>query len=284
MAELNFDDLFREAVEDDGGSMPQQIEDSAEESVDNEQPVSTEQSSDNTETSSIESNTEEAVQDEDLDYKALYEKEKHRTESWNGRLKARDKENETLKVQLQSLQAQIQNAANTKTEKDITDTDESVSAFLTEFPELAEPIKKMIESAVNSTRNEIKNVVEQNVTPLRHTMFETEKERHFNTINQSHSDFADIVQSGQLKEWIDKQPSFVRTAYERVYNQGNTSEVIDMLDQFKIANGVQQTADSGQKHRPTQAVRSRHSGVPAVKKQIAKDDFDGAWQAALNSE
>lgn len=307
MSELNFDELFKEAIAEEQSSTTQ---DSAEHEFASEESddatsntgVATDENtvtdgekeatdSDTTDTDSrTDANNDNGKSDE-VDYKSLYEEEKHRTKSWDGRLKAKDRENETLKAQLAALNKQIESAATSKDDKAITEADESVATFLTEFPELAEPIRKMIDSAVRGTKKELISEVERNVVPLKQTMEETARDRHFNAITSAHDDFESIVTSGKLKEWIDSQPSFIRRAYEDVYNQGTASEVIELMDQFRVANPRIDTGNNASaadstvaKHKPSPAVRSRPSGVPSTRKRIEKDDFDGAWQMALASE
>ena len=279
MSELSFEELFNEAV-------------NATEST--TEPV--EQVEDQTSTEQVEqevaaqADTEQVQGDgqESTDYRELYEKEKHRTSSWDGRLRAKDRENEELKAQLVTLQRQVESAVSSGSKQDVETTDESVKSFLTEFPELATPIRKMIEEAVSGTRAALESRVEREVLPLQTTVQETIRERHFNAINSAHSDFEEIVKTGELKSWIDKQPSFIRTAYDNVYNGGTATEVIDLLDQYKIMNRSSSSQQSVQsesevnRHKPAAAVKSRGSGVPNIRKPIDKDDFDSAWQAAIS--
>jgi len=293
LAELNFDDLFREALIEDGVAVPDKFEadpDDAGETVLTVDDVDVTGDEKDQAKDGAESNN---VDDADTDYKALYEQEKHKTASWDGRLKAKDRENEAIKAEAMALKRQVEAAAQTKDQQAIDDADESVSTFLSEFPELAEPIRKMIDSAVKSTRREIRAEVDRDVTPLRQTLTETTAERHFATIREAHDDFDAVVEAGELKGWIDTQPSFIRRAYEQVYNGGTATEVVELMDQFRVANprgsgvenveGVAASNGKATKHKPTQAVRSRSSGLPTTRKRIEPDDFDGAWAAAIAS-
>lgn len=296
MAELNFDELFNEALAEDGETIPTKFEDDpADDAGDVDTGVGGNEGEEDANSDSVvkdATNTEgDTDADTELDYKALYEQEKQRTSSWDGRLKAKDRENEAIKAEAMALKRQVEAATQSRDQQAIDDADESVSTFLSEFPELADPIRKMINSAVKSTRQEIRAEVDRDVTPLRQTVQDSAVEKHFSTITKEHDDFMDVVEAGDLKKWIDAQPSFVRRAYDEVYNGGTATEVIELMDQFRVANprvdngeGVVAKKGTVAKHKPTQAVRTRSSGIPTVRKRIEKDDFAGAWEAAINEK
>jgi len=56
---------------------------------------------------------------------------------------------------------------------------------------------------------------------------------HVNTIIGVHNDYEAILDSGRLKEWINGLPALDREGPERVFNSGNTKEVIELVDKFK---------------------------------------------------
>ena len=293
MAELNFDELFNEALAEDGITTPTKFEDDPADDAGNvDTGVGGNEGDGDADSGSVVKDATNTGDDDnadtELDYKALYEQEKQRTASWDGRLKAKDRENEAIKAEALALKRQVEAAAQSKDQQAIDDADESVSTFLTEFPELADPIRKMIDSAVKSTRQEIRAEVDREATPLRQAVQDSAVEKHFSTITSQHDDFMDVVEGGELKKWIDNQPSFIRRAYDEVYNGGTATEVIELMDQFRVANprvdngeGVAPTKSTAVKHKPTQAVRTRSSGIPTVRKRIEKDDFDGAWDEAI---
>lgn len=62
-------------------------------------------------------------------------------------------------------------------------------------------------------------------------------EKHFEAIYQAHPDADDIVDSAKFKNWWQSKPDVERRDYERVLNEGNSSEVIHMLTLFEIETG-----------------------------------------------
>lgn len=73
-------------------------------------------------------------------------------------------------------------------------------------------------------------------------------DEHFNTISKAIPDFDQIVASGELVSWIDRQPSLTREQYKKVAESGTASEVIDLLTIYKnnqndIENEIQQRSN-----------------------------------------
>lgn len=64
-------------------------------------------------------------------------------------------------------------------------------------------------------------------------------EAHLSRIYEAHPDADDIVDSDKFKNWWQSKPEVERRDYERVLDEGNSSEVIHMLTLFKIENGGQ---------------------------------------------
>lgn len=64
-----------------------------------------------------------------------------------------------------------------------------------------------------------------------------EFEAHLSRIYEAHPDADDIVDSDKFKNWWQSKPDVERRDYERVLNEGNSSEVIHMLTLFEIETG-----------------------------------------------
>ena len=62
---------------------------------------------------------------------------------------------------------------------------------------------------------------------------------HYDAIFQAHPDADDIVDSAKFKNWWQSKPDVERRDYERVLNEGSSSEVIHMLTLFEIETGGQ---------------------------------------------
>ena len=75
---------------------------------------------------------------------------------------------------------------------------------------------------------------------------------HLNAIYAAHPDADSVVQSQELAEWINSQPTFVRGSMNAVIKEGSTDEVIELFSAFKSATGDAQAAGNF----TAQAVRS----------------------------
>ena len=88
--------------------------------------------------------------------------------------------------------------------------------------------------------------------------------------------------------WAEKQPAYLRAAYQHVIQHGTTEEVADLVGRYKRETGVTQAPVPQQKavtELPTSAkqaaatlapVSSRRSAVAAVEPD--KNDFEGAFK------
>ena len=65
---------------------------------------------------------------------------------------------------------------------------------------------------------------------------------HLNAIYAAHPDADSVVQSQELTEWINSQPTFVRGSMNAVIEKGSTDEVIELFSAFKSATGTTQAA------------------------------------------
>lgn len=82
------------------------------------------------------------------------------------------------------------------------------------------------------------------LAPLNAQKAQTEAEAHMAAIIEAHPDAHSIAESQEFEKWMQEQPSFVRQAYEQVFNDGSTEEVIELFSLFKNATGQTQSADS----------------------------------------
>jgi hypothetical protein len=66
------------------------------------------------------------------------------------------------------------------------------------------------------------------------TLFQpTEEDFHLATIRRAHPDFEYWRDSGKISEWIQAKPEPQRSALIKIYNEGSSQEVIDLITLFK---------------------------------------------------
>lgn len=288
-----FEDFFAEAInegsaetpDEDGGVGNEVVDEHSDDDVQSDTNVNTSEAP-----NTADSQTQDIGNGDATDYRSLYEQERQRTKSWEGRLSARDRENNALKEELEKYRKLVQQ----KEDEDDSKEDETVKAFLEEFPELAAPIQKLIEKATRKTSktvvSDIESRVQEHIAPIATTVQEVTLEKHLNTIRTAHNDFDEIVKSGDVQKWIDEQPEFMKPSLQRVYEQGYATEVVELLSQYKRGRNISlgpngQVIEQKQPvtRRPAAAVKSRPSAPQTKQDKIDPDDFDSAWEAALRS-
>lgn len=73
------------------------------------------------------------------------------------------------------------------------------------------------------------------LAPIVQTLQQSQVTSHFATIRSAHSDFDTVLPN--VREWVAKQPTLYRPALERVLNQGNATEVVELVSAYKQAVG-----------------------------------------------
>lgn len=135
------------------------------------------------------------------------------------------------------------------------------------------------------------------LAPVFETTQKLQVNAHLDAIRQTHPDLDDI--RGELNEWIDQQPEFVRPAYKQVATKGSAKEVVELINQFKQAKGktgaVPEVPASSARQQQQQRKPAQKQPPAAAKKALAAapspstadvpgsanpDDFDSAWEEA----
>jgi hypothetical protein len=76
------------------------------------------------------------------------------------------------------------------------------------------------------------------VNPLHSSHVKSEGNKHVNALVEAHSDAQEIVESGDLRKWIEEQPAYKKKMYTEVYEDGATADVIDLFSTYKKENGL----------------------------------------------
>jgi len=232
---------------------------------------------------------------DDVDWKALFEKEKQKTSSWNGRIRKANERTEDAEKKLtdtlqriEVLEKQLQEKSDKPQketlpeDKDISSDDADLTSFFEEYPDLEKPLKKLVRLEAEAIAEDRLSKIAPRVDQLAESSKEEGMRRHFQMIEDAHSDYKKIVDDGYLQRWIDSQPTFLKDSLERVRTQGNAKEVIEMLDSFKRTTGWKVPSTTPKKREPNPskvdallAVEGNTGGPP--KGQPDSNDFDAAW-------
>jgi hypothetical protein len=125
---------------------------------------------------------------------------------------------------------------------------------------------------------------------------------HVTEIFKAHPDFEVYRDNGELKAWIDEQPSITKKVYQNVYNEGAAKEVIELYDAFKKAKKIGESKKNSdqeedqqkkedeeelakekerqEKVKNLETVKSKNTGVN-VTGGAQNDDFDAAFDEAM---
>ena len=161
---------------------------------------------------------------------------------------------EAAQQQLAALQAQAEQRAAAGQNPTTADNAVAQAAAAIDAgvdPELfgdfsEEAIAKGVQKLVDARVAAIEARFAEAVKPLQDKAQLTEAEKHFQAIYQAHPDADSLTESAELKAWIDSHPSFVRSGFQAVLQQGTTTQVIELFDAFKAANGRTQTPPAAQ--------------------------------------
>lgn len=219
------------------------------------------------------------------DYEALYEKERQKTLSWDGRIKAANKRADDAEAALKAKEDAAERATI-----DPPATDSTLDEFFTEFPDLKEPLTVLVQTevdsrvkaAIDSALGEIKPTI----TTLQQNAKLSDDQLHFNAIVQAHPDFEAIRDSGKLKAWIDAQSPIIKASLTSVFEKGSATQVIEMFDMYKRSVKPKQTTtstgDLSSKAKALMAVPGSTDGPPSETKTKAVT-YDDAWAEANSS-
>jgi hypothetical protein len=166
--------------------------------------------------------------------------------------------------------------------------DSAIKAFQEEFPDLAAPIKALVEmEAQRTTERQLAALREQELAPVRQAIVDQQAQAHNLAIIHAHPDAIEITESGDLKNWIETLPGFMQESALRVYENGSTTEVIDLYHQYKVARKPvtpnQEPVTSPQTAPQTKAPPLAVPGKPSrvvPKVQVDRGDFNAGWAAA----
>jgi len=220
---------------------------------------------------------------DETDYKDLYEKEKQRTSSWEGRIRAANKRAEEAEAKLaEALKAK----GETPTLPDGA-SEEDLEAFFKEYPDLESPFRALARKEAEALVDERLQKITPKIESIEQRSQADDTKAHFDAIAEKHPDFSEIVESGKLEAWINAQPAFLREGLQRVAQSGSASEVIEMFDSYKRVNTP--SPQSKPKPKPTPSASRRAQDLLAVpgssggppKDGPAKEDFDAAWEEAV---
>lgn len=120
-----------------------------------------------------------------------------------------------------------------------TTAEDELRKLFEDFPELEEGVRKLVDQRMAAIEAKIAPVVQAK----EETAAANAADAHFTSIRNAHADFESVVDSQEFGKWVASQPSFVREQYQRVCEEGTAPQVIEMLDAYKGATGLNKPAE-----------------------------------------
>ncbi len=105
---------------------------------------------------------------------------------------------------------------------------------------LATGIKALIEQQVSARVDARMN---EALKPFQQKEADTAEQIHYNAIYGKHPDADSIMESKELQDWIQAQPSFISVSINDVLKNGTAQQVVEVFDQFKSTTGSTQGAN-----------------------------------------
>jgi hypothetical protein len=219
-------------------------------------------------------------------------KEKQKTSSWNGRITAANKRVTDLEAELETAKQKqapsAEDAAAAAKAQSTTESDNEVlDRFRTDFPELSSAFDIMQKRIDGVTTTPAK---EDAAKPAEATPAEvkTTIDEHTTAIRKVHPDLSEMVNTGVLLTWINKQPDFIRPTLTTIYTHGQAEDVINMVTEFKdktswksqLSKADDKTTAANDKLNSMKEVNSETTTPDG--KTVDKNDYDqGAKDAGF---
>lgn len=184
------------------------------------------------------------------------------------------------------------------------DETEELASLQKEWPDVHRIFELMSRQLQVDTLNYAFSEVGKVIAPLQSTVETYSTNDHMAAIYEAHEDY-DAVYKPTM-DWIEAQPSFLKTAYQNVVKQGTAEDVAEMIRRFKNETGWQ-TPAAAPAGTPAPAAKpaapaQQQTELSAAAKQAAKamgavgakrgasagaqdpNDFDGAWDEANSTK
>ena len=248
-----------------------------------------------------ESDTEAGLTQDDWKVKAEkfeadLQKERQRTSSWDGRIKAANKKAKELEAEVKMLRAKLDEKDSGPSEEEQSDQ-EVMDKFKETFPELVEVIdimQRKIDAKASPAKDPGQSdTTDDDLDPESANSDDNVDDTNvavcdMNEVRKIHRDVDEAVSSGKIVTWINSQPDYIRPSLENVYyganGYGSTQQVIDLVNNFKTQTGwtsdLLKTEDTKADKLNSMMESEGGSGGPVDKTGPDKSDYDAAAKDA----
>ncbi len=187
-----------------------------------------------------------------------------------------------VKKENDELRALVADAATEETKKGETapeekaleategEVEKSLEALREEYPEIAEPMIKLLhkQNEENKALRERIDGVDARDKKREEDAKKEDENSHVNKIADAHPDYQDIAKEPLLEEWIDGLPTMEKIGAQAIRQGGSTDEVIQMITNFKKANGYEIPGEEKEtsKKADSKLDKARKLTTPSIRK------------------
>lgn len=138
----------------------------------------------------------------------------------------------------------------------------TLNEFEKDYPDVAEAVRIVTAKNQQLLASYIFKTVDEFLKPRLELLDAIATRTHISELAQEIPQYNDEYRD-KVVEWAlsDKQPKYLRSAYEHVIKNGDVDEVKDLISRYEVANGAQQ---------PQKAASRRSAEPPTIAKQAAK--------------
>lgn len=235
-----------------------------------------------------------------------------RQKSWEGRLRAREAQLAAREAELAAIEAKLKGEQparadggeiemddlETPTHENAESAEVEAMEDATEQLESGKPLDAVmqslrddfgddfvsaIESLVNAKAAEIAEQlvgekvgnVSTTVQQLLADIEDRDQREHFKAIANAHPDFMELSKGEAMQSFLAGLPDDQRAAAEAVIEEGDSSDVIALLDAVKEASKPQEQHADDETLAAAEGVRS--TGMKLPEKPVQADDYSSAW-------
>jgi hypothetical protein len=196
----------------------------------------------------------EYLENENSQLKADLKKERQRTSSWDGRIKAANAKVKSLEEQNAKLVSQL-GSGDSSDSTEASSDDEVMAKFKETFPELVEiiemqqrrlagiedKIKPQAKDSDESGSDSTEDLDGDSTSDTDTKPSTTDVDAHMSAIRDAHPELDEILGTGVLLTWIHKSGPSTKPMLLDIYNgkngQGSAKQVISMITNFKNQTG-----------------------------------------------
>jgi len=188
-------------------------------------------------------------------------------------------------------------AARAGKENVSTDEQAILDTLEANFPEVTAAnavLSRVIMARVENMVEQRVNAVLAQIAPIAAVTQNVARNAHEQAILAKHPDAFTTLP--QVEAWVDSQPKILKAAYNRVLDNGNTDDIIELYDVFKKDTGSAQTpgspgaapdaaaakaaAEAAAKEAKLKAQEGIRSRQTTQQSGVDEDDFQGAFNQA----